>query len=68
MPNSEQVLTVRQMRGAEEALIAGGSSVDALMQIAGRGAAEWVWRIAGHHSVTVPVSYTHLTLPTKRIV
>lgn len=53
MPNSEQVLTVRQMRGAEEVLIAGGSSVDALMQIAGRGAAEWVWRIAGHHSVTV---------------
>jgi hydroxyethylthiazole kinase-like uncharacterized protein yjeF len=49
----EQVLTVAQMRAAEEDLIRAGSSVDALMQIAGRGAAEWVWRMAGHHPVTV---------------
>ena len=49
----DQILTVDQMRAAEAALIAAGSSVDALMQIAGRGAAEWVWRIAGHHKVTV---------------
>ncbi|MCA9687670.1 MAG: NAD(P)H-hydrate epimerase, partial [Myxococcales bacterium] len=41
------------MRAAEEAPIAAGSSVDKLMQIAGRGAAEWVWRIGGHHKVTV---------------
>lgn len=49
----EQVLTVVRMRAAEEALIAAGSSVEALMQVAGRGAAEWVWRLAGHHAVTV---------------
>jgi len=49
----EQVLTVARMRAAEEALIAAGASVDHLMQTAGRGAAEWVWRIAGHHAVTV---------------
>ncbi len=52
-PHIEQVLTAAQMREAEGALIAGGTSVDALMQIAGRGAAEWVWRVAGHHTVTV---------------
>lgn len=52
-PLTGQILTVAQMRAAEDALIAGGSSVDALMQIAGRGAAEWVWRMAGHHKVTV---------------
>ncbi|MFM6930829.1 MAG: NAD(P)H-hydrate dehydratase [Novosphingobium sp.] len=49
----DQVLTVAQMRAAEEALIAAGSSVDKLMQIAGRGAAEWVWRVAAGRSVTV---------------
>ncbi|MCB2061348.1 MAG: NAD(P)H-hydrate dehydratase [Novosphingobium sp.] len=53
LPAPDQILTVEQMRAAEEALIAAGSSVDKLMQIAGRGAAEWVWRIAGHHKVTV---------------
>jgi hydroxyethylthiazole kinase-like uncharacterized protein yjeF len=52
-PAVDQILTVAQMRAAEEALIDAGSSVDALMQIAGRGAAEWVWRIAGEHTVTV---------------
>lgn len=49
----DQVLTVAAMRGAEEALIAAGTDVDALMQIAGRGAADWVWRVGGHHAVTV---------------
>lgn len=54
MPSpSDLVLTAAQMRAAEEALIAGGISVDELMQRAGRGAAEWVWRIAGGRSVTV---------------
>ncbi len=48
-----QVLTVAQMRAAEEDLITAGSSVDALMQVAGRGAGEWVRRIAGGGSVTV---------------
>lgn len=49
----DQVLTVAAMRAAEQALIAAGTSVDALMQRAGRGAADWVWRIAAMHPVTV---------------
>lgn len=53
MPASDQILTVAQMRAAEQALIDAGSSVDRLMQVAGRGAAEWVWRIAAHGRVTV---------------
>ncbi len=50
---ADQILTVDQMRGAEQALIDAGSSVDALMQVAGRGAADWVWRMAGKGRVTV---------------
>ncbi len=50
---SNQILTVAQMRAAEQRLIAGGISVDQLMQTAGRGAAEWVWRVAGGRAVTV---------------
>ena len=50
---SDQILTAAQMRSAEEALIAGGTSVDQLMQRAGRGAAEWVWRAAAGRAVTV---------------
>ncbi|WP_156842397.1 NAD(P)H-hydrate epimerase [Novosphingobium aquimarinum] len=53
MQGSEQVLTVAQMRAAEQALIEAGSSVEALMDTAGRGAAEWIWRIAGRGRVTV---------------
>ncbi len=53
MPSNSQILTVAQMRAAEDALIAAGTSVDELMQTAGRGAAEWVWRIAAHRAVTV---------------
>jgi hydroxyethylthiazole kinase-like uncharacterized protein yjeF len=49
----DQILTVAQMRAAEEALIAAGETVDSLMQTAGRGAAEWVWRIAAGRPVTV---------------
>lgn len=41
------------MRAAEAALIAQGVSVDELMQRAGHGAAEWVWRMSGGRSVTV---------------
>ncbi len=51
--DNDQVLTVAQMRAAEEALMASGTSVDRLMQRAGRGAADWVWRMAGHRKVTV---------------
>lgn len=50
---SDQVLTAAQMRSAEQALIAGGTSVSELMQRAGQGAAEWVWRLSGGRSVTV---------------
>lgn len=50
---ADQILTVGQMRSAEQALIDAGSSVDALMQVAGRGSADWVWRMAGKGRVTV---------------
>ena len=52
-PPSNQMLTVAQMQAAEQALISAGSSVDQLMQIAGHGAAEWVWRVAAGRAVTV---------------
>ena len=48
-----QVLSVAQMRAGEQALIDAGSSVDALMQVAGRGAGEWVRRVAAGRPVTV---------------
>ncbi len=52
-PASDQILTVAQMRAGEDALIAAGTSVDQLMQTAGRGAAERVWRMAAGRAVTV---------------
>lgn len=54
MPQAaDQILTVAQMRAAEDALIARGTSVEEMMDRAGRGAADWVWRIAAGHKVTV---------------
>lgn len=53
MPGSDPVLTVAEMQAAEQALIDGGTSVGELMQRAGRGAAEWVWRLAAGRPVTV---------------
>ena len=50
---SQPILTVAQMRAAEQALFDGGTSVDVLMQIAGHGAGEWVWRLSGGRAVTV---------------
>ncbi len=50
---NHQILTVAQMRAAEEALIDAGTSVDALMQIAGHGAAQWVYRLTWPYPVTV---------------
>lgn len=47
------VLTVAQMRDAEQALINGGETVESLMRYAGRGAADWIWRIAAGRPVTV---------------
>ena len=49
----DQVLTVAQMRSAEQALIDGGETVGSLMQTAGQGAAAWVWRVAAGRPVTV---------------
>ena len=51
-PN-DPVLTAAQMRAAEQRLIAAGTTVEELMQRAGLGAAEWVWRVSGGRSVTV---------------
>jgi hydroxyethylthiazole kinase-like uncharacterized protein yjeF len=51
--SSDPVLTVAQMRAAEQALIAGGETVATLMERAGSGAAEWVWRLAARRPVTV---------------
>lgn len=47
MIGPSQILSADQMRAAEGALIAGGIGVDELMQRAGNGAADYVWRIAG---------------------
>ncbi len=47
------VLTVAQMVAAEQRLIERGETVDTLMQRAGRGAAEWVRRVAAGGPVTV---------------
>ena len=52
-PTFDQVLTVAQMRAAEQALIDSGKTVSSLMEIAGTGAADWVWRAAAGRPVTV---------------
>jgi NAD(P)H-hydrate repair Nnr-like enzyme with NAD(P)H-hydrate epimerase domain len=41
------------MRAAEQALIDRGETVGTLMERAGTGAAEWVWRLAARRPVTV---------------
>lgn len=51
--HADQILTVAQMRDAEQALIAAGISAGALMHRAGQRAAEYVWRLAAHRHVTV---------------
>lgn len=53
LQSHNQILTVAQLREGENALIAAGISVDALMQRAGRGAADWIWRMAGQRRITV---------------
>jgi len=53
MPASDQVLTAAQMVAAEERLMAAGTDVHELMQRAGRGAADYVWRMAAGAPVTV---------------
>lgn len=53
MAHLQQILTAAQMRDAEEKLIASGTSVNMLMERAGAGAADWVWRIAAGRSITM---------------
>jgi hydroxyethylthiazole kinase-like uncharacterized protein yjeF len=53
MRPASQVLTVAQMRAAEQDLIDRGETVSSLMARAGAGAADWVWRAAGGRPVTV---------------
>lgn len=53
MPATEPILTVAGIRAAEQALLNAGRDVDSLMQVAGRGAAEWVWRLAAGRPVTL---------------
>jgi hydroxyethylthiazole kinase-like uncharacterized protein yjeF len=50
---NSQILTVERMQAAEQALIDGGETVSSLMERAGKGAAEWIWRMAAGRSVTV---------------
>ena len=54
MAAADPILTVAQMRAAEQALIDGGETVSSLMERAGAGAADWVWRVAGGRPVTEP--------------
>ena len=53
METHPQILSAAQMRVAEQALIDAGGPVETLMEHAGTGAAEWVWRIAAGRPVTV---------------
>ncbi|KLI64013.1 bifunctional ADP-dependent NAD(P)H-hydrate dehydratase/NAD(P)H-hydrate epimerase [Aurantiacibacter marinus] len=48
-----QILSTAQMRAAEDALVQASDSVETLMERAGTGAAEWIWRMAAGRSVTV---------------
>ena len=50
---SDPVLTAAQMQAAEQALIDGDETVESLMERAGMGAADWIWRVAAGRSVTV---------------
>ncbi|OBX20363.1 bifunctional ADP-dependent (S)-NAD(P)H-hydrate dehydratase/NAD(P)H-hydrate epimerase [Erythrobacter sp. QSSC1-22B] len=50
---NDAVLTVEAMRAAEAAAMAAGTSEWELMQRAGQGAADYVWRIAAGRAVTV---------------
>ena len=45
--SSRTILTAAEMRAAEEAAITAGTPVETLMERAGRGAAEAIWRFAG---------------------
>jgi hydroxyethylthiazole kinase-like uncharacterized protein yjeF len=48
-----QVLTAKQMRVAEQTLFDAGVGINALMEIAAGGAAEWIRRVAAGRTITV---------------
>ncbi|UVI38996.1 NAD(P)H-hydrate epimerase [Qipengyuania spongiae] len=50
---TDHVLSVEEMRAAERAAMDSGVSEWQLMQRAGGGAADWIWRIAAGRAVTV---------------
>lgn len=52
-PRLAQVFDVAAMRAAEAALIAAGTSVEALMEQAGRAVGEWARRLGAGRAVTV---------------
>lgn len=47
------ILTADETRAAEEAVFAGGITVESLMEQAGAAVAEATWRFGGHHPVLV---------------
>ncbi|MFB0611581.1 NAD(P)H-hydrate dehydratase [Aurantiacibacter poecillastricola] len=53
MKAPHQILTAQQMRDAEQALFDAGETSQSLMEIAGQGAADWVWRMSAGRPVTV---------------
>lgn len=53
MAAADQILTVSEMSGAEQALIDAGETVSSLMERAGRGAADYAGRVAAGRPVTV---------------
>ena len=53
MARNNQILTAAQMQAAEQALINGGESVSSLMETAGGGGADWIWRIAANRRITI---------------
>lgn len=48
-----QILTAAQMQAAEQVLLGAGETIETLMERAGAGASEWVWRMAAGRRVTV---------------
>jgi len=52
-PRLAQVLDINAMRAAEAALIGAGTSVEALMERAGRAVGEWARRLAAGRAITV---------------
>ncbi|MGB3796064.1 MAG: NAD(P)H-hydrate dehydratase [Alteraurantiacibacter sp.] len=53
MTAKRQVLSAAQTAAAEQVLIQNGETVESLMERAGAGAADWVWRLAAGRPVTV---------------